>query len=112
MYGLEFIVILVGFYAIYVKDLNIFAGLFIQQSKYNRSIMLVFYYLIGEQSTNILKTALLVVFAILYVYTVIKLLLNNNTEIYLKYGLEVKGLQILMFSNHKLKYPMTPPFKI
>ena len=80
LYGLEFIVILVGFYAIYVKDLNIFAGLFIQQSKYNRSIMLVFYYLIGEQSTNILKTALLAVFAILYVYTVIKLLLNNNTS--------------------------------
>ena len=44
--------------------------------------MLVFYYLIGEQSTNILKTALLAVFAILYVYTVIKLLLNNNTEIF------------------------------
>lgn len=67
LYGLEFIVILAGFYAIYVRDLNIFAGLFIQQSKYNRSIMLVFYYLIGEQSTNILKTALLAVFAILYV---------------------------------------------
>lgn len=92
LYGLEFIVILVGFYAIYVKDLNIFAGLFIQQSKYNRSIMLVFYYLIGEQSTNILKTALLVVFAILYVYTVIKLLLNNNTEIFSSYIREYSTL--------------------
>lgn len=92
LYGLEFIVILVGFYAIYVKDLNIFAGLFIQQSKYNRSIMLVFYYLIGEQSTNILKTALLAVFAILYVYTVIKLLLNNNTEIFSSYIREYSTL--------------------
>ena len=92
LYGLEFIVILVGFYAIYVRDLNIFAGLFIQQSKYNRSIMLVFYYLIGEQSTNILKTALLVVFAILYVYTVIKLLLNNNTEIFSSYIREYSTL--------------------
>ena len=92
LYGLEFIVILVGFYAIYVRDLNIFAGLFIQQSKYNRSIMLVFYYLIGEQSTNILKTALLAVFAILYVYTVIKLLLNNNTEIFSSYIREYSTL--------------------
>ncbi len=74
LYGLEFIVILVGFYAIYVRDLNIFAGLFIQQS------------------TNILKTALLVVFAILYVYTVIKLLLNNNTEIFSSYIREYSTL--------------------
>lgn len=92
LYGLEFIVILAGFYAIYVRDLNIFAGLFIQQSKYNRSIMLVFYYLIGEQSTNILKTALLAVFAIFYVYTVIKLLLNNNTEIFSSYIREYSTL--------------------
>ena len=54
--------------------------------------MLVFYYLIGEQSTNILKTALLVVFAILYVYTVIKLLLNNNTEIFSSYIREYSTL--------------------
>ena len=74
LYGLEFIVILAGFYAIYVRDLNIFAGLFIQQS------------------TNILKTALLAVFAILYVYTVIKLLLNNNTEIFSSYIREYSTL--------------------
>lgn len=92
LYGLEFIVILAGFYAIYVRDLNIFAGLFVQQAKYNRSIMLVFYYLIGEQSTNILKTALLAVFAILYVYTVIKLLLNNNTKIFSSYIREYSTL--------------------
>ena len=54
--------------------------------------MLVFYYLIGEQSTNILKTALLLVFTILYVYTVIKLLLNNNTEIFSSYIREYSPL--------------------
>jgi hypothetical protein len=32
-------------------------------------------------------------------------------EIYLKYGLEVNGLQILLFSNHVPDYPMTQPFK-
>ena len=35
----------------------------------------------------------------------------ENVEIYLKYGLEVDGLQILLFSNHVPKYPMTKPFK-
>lgn len=36
---------------------------------------------------------------------------KNNIEIYLKYGLEVNGLQILLFSNHVPAYPMTQPFK-
>lgn len=32
-------------------------------------------------------------------------------EIYLKYGLEVNGLQVLLFSNHIPNYPMKKPFK-
>lgn len=36
---------------------------------------------------------------------------KENIEIYLKYGLEVNGLQILLFSNHVSNYPMTQPFK-
>jgi len=36
---------------------------------------------------------------------------EGNVEIYLKYGLEVNGLQILLFSNHVPDYPMTQPFK-
>lgn len=36
---------------------------------------------------------------------------KENVEIYLKYGLEVNGLQILLFSNHVPDYPMTKPFK-
>ena len=35
----------------------------------------------------------------------------NNVQIYLKYGLEVNGLQILLFSNHLPKHPMYQPFK-
>ncbi len=34
-----------------------------------------------------------------------------DLEIYLKYGLEVDGLQILLFSNHIPNYTMTQPFK-
>ena len=36
---------------------------------------------------------------------------KDNIEIYLKYGLQVNGLQILLFSNHVPDYPMTQPFK-
>ncbi|MEL7194925.1 MAG: hypothetical protein AAFO96_20900 [Bacteroidota bacterium] len=35
----------------------------------------------------------------------------ERVGIYLKYGFEVKGLQILIFSNHPPKYPMDQPFK-
>lgn len=85
LYGLEFIVILVGLYAIYVKDLNIFAGLFVQQAKYNRSIMLVFYYLLGTDAMIIFKVVLLAVFAEIYISAVIKLLINDNKKIFSTY---------------------------
>lgn len=36
---------------------------------------------------------------------------SDNIEIYLKYGLESEGLQILVFSNHIPDFPMNQPFK-
>lgn len=36
---------------------------------------------------------------------------KDELEIYLKYGLEKDGLQILMFSNHIPDFPMIQPFK-
>ncbi len=36
---------------------------------------------------------------------------KDNVEIYLKYGLEEDGLQILVFSNHIPDFPMNQPFK-
>lgn len=35
---------------------------------------------------------------------------KENVEIYLKYGLEAKGLQILIFSNHIPDFPMKQAF--
>ncbi len=34
-----------------------------------------------------------------------------NIEIYLKYGLESNGLQVLIFSNHPPEFPMDAPFR-
>jgi hypothetical protein len=36
---------------------------------------------------------------------------KNNVDIYLKYGLALFGLQILLFSNHVPDFPMAQPFK-
>jgi hypothetical protein len=36
---------------------------------------------------------------------------KENIEIYLKYGLETDGLQILIFSNHIPDFPMKQAFK-
>jgi hypothetical protein len=36
---------------------------------------------------------------------------KNNLEIYLKYGLHIGGIQILLFSNHIPAHPLTQPFK-
>lgn len=36
---------------------------------------------------------------------------SSGVNIYLKYGLEANGLQILLFSNHVPNYPMNQPFK-
>ena len=36
---------------------------------------------------------------------------NDSVGVYLKYGLETNGLQILIFSNHAPMYPMVQPFK-
>jgi hypothetical protein len=37
---------------------------------------------------------------------------KDELEIYLKYGLQENGLQILIFSNHIPDFPMNQPFKI
>lgn len=36
---------------------------------------------------------------------------KSDIQIYLKYGLHVKGTQILLFSNHIPTYSMSQPFK-
>jgi hypothetical protein len=35
---------------------------------------------------------------------------ESNTEIYLKYGISKRGIDILIFSNHPPNFPMNEPF--
>lgn len=98
IYGLEFLVILCAFYLIYIRDLNVLAGIFIQQNKYGRSIFLGIYYLLnGDQ--NILRVAKIIalgIFAISYVTIVFKLFFTNKTK-ELKFSKLMRVYQIFLF---------------
>ena len=98
IYGLEFLVILCAFYLIYIRDLNVLAGIFIQQNKYGRSIFLGIYYLLnGDQ--NILRVAQIIalgIFAISYVTIVFKLFFTNKTK-ELKFSKLMRVYQIFLF---------------
>ncbi len=83
--GIEYIAIIVLFYLIYLKDLNVLAGLFVQQGKYNRSIFFLLYWFLKDEHMNIVKLVqniTFVAFAIYYVYVVIRLLLQREIKFY------------------------------
>lgn len=80
IYGLEYIAIIGLFYLLYMKDLNVFAGLFMQQGKYNRSIFYILYEYIGEGRVQIIQNICLGLFAIYYGYVCIKILLQKDIK--------------------------------
>lgn len=82
LYAIEFITIIALFYLIYVKDLKVLSGIFIQQNKYGRSIALALWYLLNgdEKAMNIVKIVSLAIFAFCYITIVYKMLFSKNTE--------------------------------
>jgi len=83
--GIEYIAIIILFYCIYLKDLQVLAGLFIQQGKYNRSIFFLLYYIFRDNHMNyvtVIQNLTFIVFAIYYIYVVVKLLLQKEMKFY------------------------------
>lgn len=80
LYGLEFITILVLFYGIYVRDMAVFSGIFVQQNKYARSLFLGVWYLLqgNIEQVDILKNGLLILFIIAYVIILLRLLFTKE----------------------------------
>lgn len=78
--GLEYIAIIALFYFIFMKDLSVFGGIFTQQGKYNRSIFYILFEILGENTVKILQNICLGVFAIIFGYVCIKLLLQKNIK--------------------------------
>ncbi len=82
LYGIEFIGILAIVYAIYVRDFNVFAGIFVQQNKYARSLFLGIWYLLkgNTNSIDILKNGLLLLFILSYSIIVLRLLFTKDEK--------------------------------
>ncbi len=83
IYAIEFVALLAVFYLIYVRDLQVFSGIFVQQNKYGRSIFLILWYLLQGNETilSILKIFALGIFAIIYFAIIFKLFVNKQKTI-------------------------------
>ena len=81
-YAVEFLLIILAFYLIYVKDLKVLAGIFIQQSKYERSLMLILWYIFNqnEKMMFVIKTLTLAIFAICYITIIWKMFFSKQAK--------------------------------
>ena len=107
--GIEYIVIIALFYLIYMRDWGVLAGLFIQQSKYNRSIMYVIYEFFGINTVMSIQTIALATFAIVYVIVCIKMLLQkkiNFLQIIRKYNAFLLVFTFVLITNFNAWYVM------
>lgn len=110
--GIEYIAIIALFYCVYLKDLQVLAGLFIQQAKYNRSIFFLLYYYLKDGNMNIVTTLqniTFLVFAVYYAYVVIKLLLQkkmNFHQVIRKYHVILMFFTFIIITNFNPWYIM------
>lgn len=83
--GIEFVAIIALFYLMYLRnDLTVLMGLFVQQGKYNRSIFYLLYEIMGQNTKiiSIVQNIALALFAVYYVYVVIRILLSKKIRLY------------------------------
>lgn len=112
LYGIEYIVIIALFYLVYLRDFQVLAGLFMQQAKYNRSIFFLLYYFLRDKNMGIvtlLQNLTFIVFAIYYVYVVVKLLLEKDIKLYKtiqKYHIILMFFTFIVITNFNAWYIM------
>lgn len=110
--GIEYIAIIALLYVIYVKnDLSVLMGLFIQQSKYNRSIFYLIYELTGQnvKVVSLMQNFALLAFALYYVYVVIRILISkkiNMHQIMEKYNFILLIFTFVLITNFNPWYIM------
>ena len=82
IYTIEFCLIIIAFYLVYIKNLDVLKGIFVQQNKYGRSIALGLWYLLNgdEKILSIIKIVELSVFAICYITILIKMFFSKNAK--------------------------------
>lgn len=99
LYVVEFILILVAFYLLYVKDIQVLSGIFVQQNKYGRSIFLGIYYLLNgdEKALNLIKILSLAIFAVSYITILFKLFFTKDSN-KIKFSKLIKTYQIFLLA--------------
>lgn len=110
--SIEFIAILVGFYMLYVRDISVLSGIFIQQNKYSRSIALILLQLLNGDTKvlDIIKVTILVIFVITYIVIVLRLFFNKNLknisfqEILRKYNIFILLFTFVLITNFNAWY--------
>jgi len=109
--GIEYVAIIILFYLLYLQDLQVLSGLFIQQTKYNRSIFFIIYYMFNKNQEKVLpiQNMVFIVFAIYYAYVVIKLLLQKQmrfNNIIRKYNVILLIFTFIIITNFNSWYIM------
>ena len=110
--GIEYIAIIALLYLVYVKnDLSVLMGLFIQQTKYNRSIFYLIYELTGKnvKAVSLMQNFALLAFAVYYVYVVIRILISkkiNMHQIMEKYNIILLIFTFVLITNFNPWYIM------
>lgn len=96
-YGIIFLVVLVIPYLIYVRDINVIAGIFTQQEKLAKSIYILIseYFNKPENIIKITKRTLLGTFAIIYFFTC--LIILNKKDIKFKNMMEKANCFLIPF---------------
>lgn len=111
IYALEFIGIIVVFYLIYLRDLKVLSGITLQQTKYNRSILCMLYFCLGENVANIIKNILLGIFVAFYIATILDMIKNNKKvrsifAVIRKYNIYLLAFTFILITNFNPWYIM------
>lgn len=92
---LIFLLTLIGIYLLYTKDLQILQGIFIQQGKYSKSLLLSIYLIGNPNISDKLSIIFTILFALFYIIEVIMQLFNKNVT--LRNSLRIGYTMILTF---------------
>lgn len=106
-YGMEFIALVSIFYLIYIKDFTVLKGLFVQQDRYNRSLMYIVNIFFDSDITSKIKIALLLIFGLYYLITIIKLFFKKEISMELimkKYNYFVLIFLFVLITNFNSWY--------
>lgn len=105
----EVVIVTLSLYAIFIRDLSVFSGLFLQQEKLNRSLLYVIGNFTTESIAYIFRDIFLLAFVIYFAYECIKLLRKkelNFMQVIRKYNIFIAIFTLVLITNFNSWYLM------